>query len=63
MVAKLPVTIEGHESEVMDAIKGLPSMLVAVAFQGASDALAPESGALLGDLGKALNNPKLANSR
>ena len=55
--------IKGHKSEVINAIRGLPSMQVAVAFQGASDALAPESGALLGDLGKALDNPKLANSR
>jgi outer membrane protein OmpA-like peptidoglycan-associated protein len=61
--AKLPATVKGHESEVMDAITGLPSMQVAVAFQGATDALATESGALLGDLGKALNNPRLANSR
>jgi outer membrane protein OmpA-like peptidoglycan-associated protein len=60
---RLPVIITGHESEVVGAIRGLPSMQVAVAFQGDSDALAPESGALLGDLGKALNNPKLANSR
>ncbi len=60
---KLPVPTKELEAKVMQAIKGLPSMQVAVAFQGASDALAPESGALLGDLGRALNNSKLSNSR
>ena len=38
-------------------------MQVAVAFQGASDALAPEAGVLLSDLGQALASAKLANSR
>jgi len=41
----------------------LPSVQVAVAFQGASDALAPESGALLGALSQALTDPRVAASR
>jgi outer membrane protein OmpA-like peptidoglycan-associated protein len=60
---KLPEPTTGLEAKVMQAIRGLPSMQVSVAFQGASDALAPESGALLDDLGRALNNSKLSNSR
>ena len=48
--AKLPF-VKGRESELLEALRGLPSMQVAVAFQGASDALAPEAGALLSDSG------------
>ena len=59
---KLPL-VKGQETELLEAVRGLPSMQVAVAFQGASDALAPEAGALLSDLGQALANAKLANSR
>src|SRR5271168_2579035 len=59
---KLPF-VKGQESELLAALKGMPSMQVAVAFQGASDALAPEAGALLSDLGQALASAKLANSR
>ena len=55
--------VKGQESELLAALKGMPSMQVAVAFQGASDALAPEAGALLSDLGQALASAKLANSR
>ncbi len=54
---------QGHEAEDLAALRPLPSMQVAVAFQGASDALAPESGALLGTLAEALNDPKLASYR
>src|SRR3984957_2979535 len=59
---KLPF-VKGQESELLAALKGMPSMQVAVAFQGASDALAPEAGVLLSDLGQALASAKLANSR
>ena len=59
---KLPF-VKGQENELLAALKGMPSMQVAVAFQGASDALAPEAGALLSDLGQALASAKLANSR
>ena len=59
---KLPL-VKGQESELLAALKGMPSMQVAVAFQGASDALAPEAGALLSDLGQALASAKLSSSR
>ena len=61
--APLPPFTKGREVEVLRALNGRPSIQVAVAFQGASDALAPESGALLGALGQALSDPKVASSR
>src|SRR6202166_3616848 len=61
--APLPPFTKGREGEVLRALNGRPSIQVAVAFQGASDALAPESGALLGALGQALTDPKVASSR
>ena len=61
--APLPPFTKGREVEVLRALNGRPSIQVAVAFQGASDALAPESGALLGALGQALTDPKVASSR
>src|SRR5271163_690003 len=61
--APLPSFTKGREVEVLRALNGRPSVQVAVAFQGASDALAPESGALLGALGQALSDPKVASSR
>jgi outer membrane protein OmpA-like peptidoglycan-associated protein len=61
--APLPPFTKGREVEVLRALNGRPSVQVAVAFQGASDALAPESGALLGALGQALSDPKVASSR
>jgi hypothetical protein len=59
---KLPPLVKGNETELLLAIRALPSVQVAVAFQGASDALAPEANALLGQLGDALADPKLASS-
>ena len=59
---KLPF-VKGQEYELLAALKGMPSMQVAVAFQYLSHALAPEAGALLSDLGQALASAKLANSR
>jgi outer membrane protein OmpA-like peptidoglycan-associated protein len=59
----LSLLTPGHEAEALTALKPLPSMQVAVAFQGASDALAPEAGALIGALSQALADPKLASSR
>ncbi len=58
--AQLPPFAKGRETEVLTALKALPSVQLAVAFQGASDALAPESGALLGELSQALSDSKLA---
>jgi outer membrane protein OmpA-like peptidoglycan-associated protein len=60
--AKLPL-VKGQETELLEALRGMPSMQVAVAFQGASDALAPEAASLLSDLSQALASAKLANSR
>ena len=54
---------QGHEAEALSTLRALPSMQVAVAFQGSSDALAPESGPLLGTLAEALTDTKLASYR
>jgi hypothetical protein len=47
---QLPPFVKGRETELLAALKPLWSIQVAVAFQGASDALAPDAGALLGQL-------------
>jgi hypothetical protein len=49
----------GHEAEALIKLHDLPSVQIAAAFQGSSDALAPESSALLGSLGQALSDEKL----
>jgi outer membrane protein OmpA-like peptidoglycan-associated protein len=61
--AQLPPFVKGRETELLAALKPLPSIQVAVAFQGASDALAPDAGALLGQLAQALTDSKLSASR
>ena len=53
----------GHEGQNLAVLRNLPSMQVAVAFQGGSDALSPDAGAVLSTLGAALNDPKLASYR
>jgi len=58
-----PAFVKGREAEVLHALGAFPSMEVAVAFQGGSDALAPDSGSLLETLGAALADPRLASSR
>jgi outer membrane protein OmpA-like peptidoglycan-associated protein len=61
--AQLPPFAKGRETELLAALKPLPSVQVAVAFQGASDALAPDAGPLLGQLAQALSDSKLSASR
>ncbi len=59
----LPPFAKGREGEVMNAVRDFPSAQVAVTFQGATDALSPEAGAMLETLSQALLDPRVASSR
>jgi outer membrane protein OmpA-like peptidoglycan-associated protein len=52
--------VPGHEAETLTKLSTFPSIQVAVSFQGSSDALSPEAGALLTSLSQALSDPSLA---
>jgi outer membrane protein OmpA-like peptidoglycan-associated protein len=50
----------GHEAEALSLLGKLPSVQVAVSFQGNSDALSPEAGILLATMSQALSDASLA---
>jgi outer membrane protein OmpA-like peptidoglycan-associated protein len=50
----------GHEAEALSLLGKLPSVRVAVSFQGNSDALSTEAGILLAKMSQALSDPSLA---
>ena len=55
--------VDGREADTLASIQAFPSMQIAVAFQGSSDALAPDSTVLISVLGQALRSQKLASSK
>jgi outer membrane protein OmpA-like peptidoglycan-associated protein len=57
-----PPLSRGHEGELSNAVRNLPSAQVAVAFQGSSDALSPEASAMLEALSGALMDSRVASS-
>jgi outer membrane protein OmpA-like peptidoglycan-associated protein len=50
----------GHETEALSLLGKLPTVQVAVSFQGNSDALSPDAGILFATIGQALSDPSLA---
>jgi outer membrane protein OmpA-like peptidoglycan-associated protein len=53
----------GHEAEALSLLGKLPSIRVAVSFQGNSDALSTEAGILLATMSQALSDPSLVKSK